>query len=80
MIIDIRNINDYEKGHLENAISIPYNKLYLNPKILNKDETYYLYCNSGKKSKELVNYLNKLGYHTINIEGGYFNNLFRKTK
>ena len=71
-IIDIRNKNDYLLGHIPNAISIPYNDIFLNPsKYLNKNDLYYIYCRTGVTSKKLVNYLNKLGYNTVNIDGGY---------
>jgi len=78
MIIDIRDFSSYQKGHLNGAISIPFNKLLLYPeKYLRKDVEYRLYCNSGSQSKMLTSYLNRLGYHCVNIEGGYLKNLFK---
>ena len=79
MIIDIRSREEYNKGHLEQAICIPFQELVLYPKkYLNKDNSYKLYCNSGKKSKRLVEYLKGLGYKATNIEGGYLEYLLRK--
>ena len=73
-IIDIRRYSDYLNGHIDGAISIEEGKLINNPSMyLNKDKIYYLYCNYGNRSKICVNYLNNLGYHTKNIEGGYHN-------
>jgi len=78
-IIDIRDSYKYNLGHMPNAINIPYKELIDNySKYLNKDTKYYLYCDSGNNSRVLVNKLNKLGYKTINIDGGYNNYLFRK--
>ena len=71
-IIDIRNRKDYLLGHIDGAESIPYFELFSNyNKYLNKNETYHIYCKSGNTSKRLVEYLNSLGYHTVNIDGGY---------
>ena len=78
-IIDIRSLNNYNKGHIDGAIHINQFDLLFNPSnYLNKEETYYIYCNSGVSSKVVVNKLNSLGYHTVNIDGGYNNYLLRK--
>ena len=78
MIIDIRDVSKYQKGHLKDAKNIPFAELYFHPeKRLNKSTTYYFYCDSGVKSKMLVTYLSRLGYHCVNLEGGYANNLFK---
>lgn len=78
-IIDIRTPSEYKSGHIPNAINIEKELLLLNPhKYLNKEEKYYLYCTSGIRSEKVVKYLNKIGYNTINIPGGYHNYLLRK--
>lgn len=69
-IIDIRNSQSYNNNHIENAINIPYNELISNIKI-DKNKTYYIYCQRGILSKKVCMYLNSLGYDTINILGGY---------
>ena len=78
-IIDIRDYNKYLQGHIPGAISIEYFELDNNPeKYLRKDKKYYLYCDSGFRSKILVQKLNSLGYNTVNIIGGFNNYLLRK--
>ena len=77
-IIDIRTKEKYLISHIEDAVNISYMDLLLNhKKYLVKNKTYYIYCDSGIRSKRLVNELNSLGYHTIDIEGGYNNYLRR---
>ena len=72
IIIDIRNNYYYSMGHIKGAINVPYYNLINNySRYLNKDNIYYLYCDTGKQSMEVVNRLNSFGYHTINITGGY---------
>ena len=78
MIIDIRNSTSYLKGHIENAKNIPFSKLYFHPdEYLDKQKTYYLYCDTGHRSKLLVSYLKSLGFKCVNIEGGYSKYLFK---
>lgn len=78
-IIDIRSYPKYLKGHIEGAVSIDaYNLLFHPEKYLQKEKTYYLYCDSGMRSKRLSHELNKKGYSTVNIQGGYHNYLLMK--
>ena len=72
IIIDIRNNYSYNISHIKNAINIPYYNLLNNySHYLNKDNTYYLYCEEGKQSSEISSRLNLLGYKTKSIEGGF---------
>lgn len=78
-IIDIRNENEFLMGSIPSSKNIPAIKLEISPeKYLNKNETYYIFCNNGKTSKVLTEKLNIQGYRTVNIIGGYFNYLLRK--
>ncbi len=77
-IIDIRSFYQYKNGHILGAKSIEKDELLNNPsKYLKKEETYYIYCNSGVQSKSVVQKLNSIGYSTVNIDGGYYNYLLR---
>ncbi len=72
IIIDIRNNYYYNMGHIKNAISIPYYNLVNNySHYLEKDNTYYLYCDMGDQSYEISKRLNSIGYNTYSINGGY---------
>ena len=71
-VIDVRNNYYYNMGHIDGAINIPYYNLLNNYKYyLNKYSVYYLYCDTGEQSFEIVNRLNSFGYSLININGGY---------
>lgn len=72
IIIDIRSTYSYSLGHISGAISVPYYNLLNNySHYLSKYNRYYLYCDSGDQSLEIVLRLNKFGYDTISIMGGY---------
>lgn len=78
-IIDIRSNYEYLQGRIPTAKNISKNVLKTLPeKYLNKNETYYIYCQSGHSSDTIVQELNSKGYHTVNIVGGYNNYLLRK--
>lgn len=71
-LIDIRDKYEYMLGHINGSINIPMNYLYMNPEnYLEKETTYYLYCDYGMKSRKLSSFLNDLGYKTISLIGGY---------
>ena len=77
-IIDIRDKYSYNFGNLKNSINIPYYSLLANYSIyLNIKETYYLYCDYGKQSKEISDRLNMFGYKTFYVKEGYLD--FQKT-
>lgn len=71
-IIDIRSVEKYNDNHIPGAINIPDEKLLANyKKYLLPNEMYYLYCQKGIKSLKISQILNRLGYHTANLNGGY---------
>ncbi len=71
IIIDIRDNYSYNISHIKNSLNIPYYNLLNNySHYLNKNNTYYLYCEEGKQSYEISKRLNSFGYNTKSIEGG----------
>ena len=71
-IIDIRSIEKYNDNHMPKAINIPMLLLIKFPnKYLDKNKTYYIYCQRGINSKRVCNELTKMGYNVVNIIGGY---------
>jgi rhodanese-related sulfurtransferase len=68
-IIDVSEKYIYEQNHIQGSVNIPYTELLNNyRKYLNKKESYYLYCKSGKLSKRAVMVLSSLGYNVFNLE------------
>lgn len=78
-LIDIRDKYEYVLSHITSAINIPYTYLLMMPEqYLEKNKKYYLYCDSGSKSRKLCEYLNEQGYQTIDLIGGYNSYIDRK--
>lgn len=71
-IIDIRANYKYKIAHIKDAINIEFNKLLLYPeKYIDKNKKYYIYCDKGLQSKQLCQILNKQGFKTVHVVGGY---------
>ena len=68
ILIDIESPEEYKIKHLNGSINIPYKKLlYEKDKLLNKNDTYYIYCNGGRKSRMATNILDAYGYKVIQV-------------
>ena len=69
IIIDIQDRNEYNHWHYPGSINIPYDDIMNNYRTyLNKNDTYYFYCKSGRLAKRLATILNYLGYDAHFIE------------
>ncbi|MEQ6181766.1 persulfide dioxygenase-sulfurtransferase CstB [Staphylococcus saprophyticus] len=71
-ILDVRNEEEWNNGHLDQAVNIPHGKL-LNENIpFNKEDKIYVHCQSGVRSSIAVGILENKGYeNVVNIREGY---------
>lgn len=71
-IIDARERNEYNGGHLLNAINIPLSEFRDRLGEIPKDKSVYIHCRSGQRSYNMVMALQHLGYENVyNISGSY---------
>lgn len=69
-LIDVREPEEYEAGHIDGAQSYPLSSL--NTKFpLDQSKTYYLYCQAGKRSQQASQMLSDSGFTVVNLNGGY---------
>ena len=67
-LIDVEPNEIYLKHHINGAINIDKDTLLYNrDRLLNKDETYYIYCSKGNKSKRVVSILELYGYNVVQV-------------
>lgn len=71
-IIDVRELNEYNDGHIVDAINIPLSDIdNIN---IDKNTTLIIYCATGVRSKEAVEKLANMGYTSLyNLDGGLIN-------
>ena len=72
IILDVRTLEEYECGHIEGAILMPYDEVYIRAEaeLLNKDEIILVYCRSGVRSVLASRDLAELGYSKVYEFGG----------
>lgn len=71
-IIDVREKNEFERGHLVNAINIPLSELRERTDEIPRDEPVYIHCRSGQRSYNAVKALQNSGFDNVyNISGSY---------
>lgn len=72
-VIDVRPEDEYEKGHIEDAISYPQQELGQRIKDLPEDREIVAYCRGPLclMADEAVKYLQKKGFDASRLENGY---------
>ena len=67
ILLDVRSIQEFEEGHLKNAISLPVYDIKKKYQEVLKDysQTIIVYCSSGHRSEKAQKLLKKLGYEKV---------------
>jgi hydroxyacylglutathione hydrolase len=71
LVIDVREKNEYDAGHITGAFNIPYGLLPEHMTDLPQDRPILLYCTSGTRSQIAASLLMKHGFRDFaSLEGG----------
>ena len=72
VILDTREQDEYDEGHIPGAILIPYTEIENKAEEMlpDKDKLILVYCRSGRRSKIAAEALSKLGYTNVKEFGG----------
>lgn len=72
LLIDVRTIEEYGRGHIPRAINIPVEDVLADKidGLMDNEQLLLIYCNSGNRSKDAAFHLSKLGYTNIYEFGG----------
>lgn len=76
VILDVRTPAEYAEGHLEGAKQLDYldaEAFDAGVKSLDKANTYYIYCRSGRRSHGACEKMKAQGFKVFDMEGGYLN-------
>ena len=70
--IDVRTPDQYQQTHVQGAVNIPLKQLEerIGEVTQDKNDTLYLYCNTGNQSGKSETLLQKMGYKNAVNEGG----------
>lgn len=72
-LLDVRTPEEFATGHLDGAHMINWfdtDKFKQEAMNIDKSQTVYVYCRSGRRSNEAANYLAEQGYTVIDMDGG----------
>lgn len=72
VVVDVRTQEEYDGGHIENAVLVPNESIGSEmPEALpDKEATLLIYCRSGRRSKDAAQKLLALGYQSVYDFGG----------
>ena len=72
IVVDVRSLEEYNEGHIPNAISVPLETIEneAEVKLKNKNDLILVYCRSGRRSREAALRLIEKGYTNVIDFGG----------
>lgn len=70
VILDVREVDEYQAGHIPSAQNVPLSGLPDNISQVSAPQHWYLICRSGRRSLRAARILRKAGYQVINVSGG----------
>ena len=72
IVVDVRTLEEYNEGHIPNAISVPLETIEneAEAKLKNQDALILVYCRSGRRSREAALKLIEKGYTNVIDFGG----------
>ena len=70
VLLDVREPYEIEICKVKGSLFIPMNEILQNIEQLDKEKRYAVICHSGVRSLYVSNYLDSLGYSTLNVTGG----------
>lgn len=74
VIIDVRTADEYEAGHIDNAINLDFYSDNFADQLekLDKHKPYSIYCRSGNRSGQTLLLMKELGFKDVaNLSGGF---------
>ena len=71
--IDVRTLEEFDSGHLEQAFHIPHGEIAerISELTSDKDAVIHLYCKSGGRAGRAKSALEDLGFTHVLNDGGY---------
>ena len=78
-LLDVREEYEYQEGHIKGAVNLPLREILEKKDTLPKNKDIYVYCRSGHRSADAVNFLKSLGFEKVhNVDGGFIDISFNE--
>ena len=72
VLLDVRQIEDFNAGHIDGAVLVPHDKISekIGSIVPDKGTPVFIYCRSGRRSAIAVEAMKRLGYTNLTDLGG----------
>ena len=70
LVVDVREPGEYVAGHVPGAVAMPLGQVATRREELPRDQTVYVICASGNRSKVGAELLAYVGLDAVSINGG----------
>ena len=72
VILDVRTLEEFEQGHIKNAVLLPVTDIAAKAEeqLKDKDQVLLVYCRSGRRSAQAAQALIEMGYTKVFDFGG----------
>ena len=73
-LLDVRRADEYAEGHIPGAKNLDVTneaEFLKGVDKLDKDNTIYIYCRSGRRSRTAAKHLVDRGFNVVDLKGGY---------
>lgn len=71
LLLDVRNPDEFERGHVPGAVNLPLNSVRDRLATLPSDQPLYVYCQVGQRAYYATRVLRFHGFQAYNLTGGY---------
>ena len=69
-VLDVRELDEYNNGHIKNALHLPLSQISELVKDLDSSKYYHVICHSGGRSAMACEFLSAHGFDVTNVMGG----------
>jgi rhodanese-related sulfurtransferase len=72
LLLDVREMREYEAGHIPLAVARPLSQMDRWPNELARDRAIIVYCRAGHRSRRCAEHLVSMGFRDVyTLEGGF---------
>lgn len=71
LLVDVRTASEFAGGTVKGAINIPLSDIQQQAEKLDKSKLIVVFCQSGNRSGQALNYLQQQGFTNVHNGGGW---------